>query len=330
MLSNVSDRIKALYVSLSSARNLALLALVVVCFVGSLSPICVKWSEKEISAIATVFDRFLFGFLVFSAIDVAKELRSSKLTENEKSQSVPSISLEIVLLLLGAGFCAVGHQVSWAVSLYLTNIGNSALLHSLAPLFTALFAWLFFKQRFERQFLLGMAVAIGGVISIGVGDFQLTGTKLQGDGLALLSAVFFAGYLTMIEELRIHMSASSILLWRCLLGALLMLPIFMFSSERIIPLSVSGWLAIACLTTTFAIVHWLLAFSLVSLSSTFVGVVVLLEPFLSSIQAWLFFSENLTAVDSISFVVVIVGVYLAIRADKKSQEPELKKPCIET
>lgn len=242
----MSDRITISQKSLFSSKSIALLCLLIVCCVLSLAPICVRWSEREISPIATVFDRFFFGAIVFG---LSNSLNSIKIKKtNVETIDAPFYPAKIILFLLGAGICAAGNQMLWALSLTQTNIGNSALMHSLTPLFTTLLAWLLLNLSFDRQFLIGMIVAIGASIAIGIGDFQIATTKLQGDGLALLSAVFFGIYLLIVERLRVCLNASSILFWRCLLGTLFLLPILLFNGDRLLPYSQSGWLAVACLT----------------------------------------------------------------------------------
>ncbi|MEL7039587.1 MAG: DMT family transporter [Cyanobacteria bacterium J06592_8] len=303
----MSNRITISYKSLFSSKNIAFLSVVIVFFFLSLGPICVRWSEREISPIATVFDRFFFSAIVFSLGNGVNWLDTQK-TDTESAFYSP----KIILFLLGAGICGAVNQMLWAFSIAQTNIGNSSLIHSLTPLFTTLLAWLFLNRSFDRQFIIGMMVAIGGSIAIGIGDFQISTTKLQGDGLALLSAVFFAIYLLIVERLRVCLNASSILFWRCLLGTTFLLPILLFNSDRLLPYSRSGWLAVACFTLTFVIGHALLTYSLKILSSSSVAVVLLLEPFFSSMQAWIFFSEKLSILEWISFLIVILGVYLSI------------------
>ncbi len=303
----MSDRIAISQKSLFSSKSIAFLCLAIACLVFSSSPVCVRWSEQEISPIATVFDRFFFGAIVFGLGNGVNLLGAQK-TDTESAFYSP----KIILFLLGAGICAAGNQMSWAFSIAQTNIGNSSLMHSLTPLFTTLLAWLFLNRSFDRRFLIGMMVAIGGSIAIGIGDFQIDTTKLQGDSLALLSAVFFAIYLLIVERLRVCLNASNILLWRCLLGTAFLLPILLFNGDRLLPYSQSGWLAVACLTLTFIISHGLLAYTLKILSSSLVAIVLLLDPFLSSMQAWIFFSEQLTVLEWISLAIVILGVYLAV------------------
>lgn len=50
---------------ISPTQFLALLYLLIACFVLSFSPITLRWSEQEISPVATILDRFLLAAIVF-------------------------------------------------------------------------------------------------------------------------------------------------------------------------------------------------------------------------------------------------------------------------
>lgn len=313
-------KLKSNYIFNFSPRYTALLSLVICCLIVSLTPIFVKWSEQEIGAYPTVFYRFLFGFFVYGLIELSS-LEASQKTDGDKTNELDKTDYRLtenipVLALIGT--CATGNQICWALSLTQTSVGNSALLHSLSPIFTALFAWLFLSKKIEFQLLVAMIISVSGLFVLTAGDFQVSITKLQGDGFALLSAFFFAGYLILVEDLRKYLGSSTILFWRCLTGSTLVLPFLFFDSDHLFPTSVSGWLAILGMTSTFVIGHWLLASSLAILSSTFVAIVLLLDPFLSSIQAWIFFAEKLSTLEWVSFVIVILGVYLAITTDPEA------------
>lgn len=298
------------------SKIFAILALLIACFILSFVPIFTKWSEQEISPTATVFDRFFITIIIFG-LDNRFDFLQTQRTSNRSLGSQFNFR-KTFLLLLGAGICSTISQMSWAWSITQTNISNSAFFHGLTPLFTTLFAWLFLARGCDRQFFIGMVIAIGGSIAIGLGDIQIATTKLQGDGLALLSAIFFGLYLLIVERLRQNLSVSSILFWRCLCCILFLLPILLFTHDQIMPTSETGWLAVAGLSLTFVIGHGLLIYTLNILSSSLVAVILLLDPFLSSLQAWIFFSEKLSLLEGISFAIVVLGVYLAISSrDRK-------------
>lgn len=311
----------------SSSKHIALLSLAIACLVSSFLPVFIKWSEQEVHVVPTVFYRFFFGALIFGLGNVIDSGRGAVMTEKDEVDAIDRASPKIVLLLACTGLFAAFTQFSWVLSFTQTSVGSSELLHSLSPLCIAIYAWLFLKRDIEPQLLGGMVIAIVGSALLVAGDFQVSQTQLQGDGFALLSAVFFAAYLVTIESLRTYLSSSLILFWRCFVGAILVLPWLLSSSDRIIPDSTSGWLVIIGLTLTTVVAQWLITYSLAVLSSTLVSIILLIMPLLCSIQAWFFFSEELHILGGVSFGIVTLGVYLAITADSKEAEVSQTPPA---
>lgn len=212
---------------------------------------------------------------------------------------------------MGAGIFSSITQLLWAWSLTQTKVATSSLIHSLTPLFSTLFAWGFLNQSFDRQFLIGMAIALSASITIGIGDLQMATTQLQGDLLSLLSAILLGAYLLIVEQLRQYLNVSNILFWCCLFGIFLLLPVILMSGEPIFPDSRSGWVAIICLALTFVIGHGIMANLLKIFSSSIVAIVLLIEPFMIAIEARFFFAEKLSIAELISFFIILFGIYLA-------------------
>src|SRR5256885_11886069 len=70
--------------------------------------------------------------------------------------------------------------------------------------YTTLFRsmWLFWRQRPSALFLLGLAAALGGVSMLVRASLAYSPTALLGDGLGVVTAVFYAGYLLTVKDLR--------------------------------------------------------------------------------------------------------------------------------
>ena len=292
----------------------------------SFAAIFIKWSETEISANATVFNRLWIGTVVFGFWNTLNfvYLKLSNRQLNLQSEEDTPYTKTVILLLLGLGFTYLGFQSLWAWSITQTSIGISTILHNFTPIFTTLSAWIFFGQRFEEKFLIGMVITIVGIVFIGIGDIQITnGTtnKILGDVAALFSAVFYAGYLLIIEQLRSKLSATKILMWSSLTGAILILPILIVTGEKIFPYSWNGWLAVICLAVICqALGMGLVAYSLDKLSAGFVALFLLIDPVLTAIEAWIIFSERLSLLDWIAFVLVLLGIYLALSSKSSIQQ----------
>ncbi|MEG3847784.1 DMT family transporter [Microcoleus sp. herbarium13] len=281
----------------------------------SLAAIFIRLSEREIGPNATVFNRLWIATVVFAVWNGAGEMRrriSGDEVEDVEGRSNYSYTLRDFLLLTAVGVVSSASLGFWAWSLTQTNVANSTVLRNLTPLFTTLGGWLLLGRRFDGRFLLGLAVAVGGAIAIGIDDLQTAGDNFAGDIAALLSAIFYAGNLLIAEHLRTKFPATTILMWRCFIGSILILPLVLLAGDRVFPYSWQGWLAVIALAVVCqAFGQGLLIHSLGRLSSGFVALFLLLEPAITAILAWLLFAEQLTFFNWLAFSVVLAGIYLA-------------------
>ncbi|MEH2054463.1 DMT family transporter [Nostoc sp.] len=281
--------------------------------VGAISfgSIFMKLSEMELSPSATVFNRFWLASVVFLLWHGYKAIQQR--FSKEKSVEQQPYTSQDLLLLLGAGILWAATLVLLAWSLTQTSVAISSVLHNLAPIFTSLGVWLLFRKRFERQFLIGMVVALGGAIAIEFEELQIATDEVQGGLAAIVSAIFLSAYLLIVEKLRTKFSPVTIQLWICAIAALAIFPILLFTQDQLFPSTVSGWLWVISLAVICQVLgHGLLTYSLAKFSSVVVSLVHLLEPVFSGIFALVIFSETLTLSNWVGFAVVLIGLYLAV------------------
>lgn len=318
--------------------SLAFLWLILGLIALSSTAIFIKLSIREISAEATVFNRLWIATLAFTGLNwLQREQPPSAVSESKteggyttqnsgaadhssaavtgQPQKLPWATIN---LLLALGFVHLVGRYLWTWSLTSTTAANGAMLANMPPLFTALGGWLFLGQRFDRRFLSGLAIAVIGAITLAIGDWiqpkeALFGTSaLLGDGAALLSSVFYAASFLLVEKLRQRLSTSRILVWRCAIGLLLATPIVWAIDSTIFPISTMGWIAVIGLALISEVTgHGLIVYSLKHFSSTFVTIVLLLEPAPVAAIAWLWFGEFLDPLNILGFFLITLGIYLA-------------------
>ncbi len=127
-------------------------------------------------------------------------------------------------LAIISGIFLAFHFATWISSLAHTTVASSVVLVDTSPLWVALLSPLLLKEKIGRLVLAGLVVTLLGGIFIGFSDVcQITagwiacpsfssivdGKFFMGDGLALLGAVFAAGYLLIGRELRPKMTLVS-------------------------------------------------------------------------------------------------------------------------
>ncbi|MEH2066573.1 MAG: EamA family transporter [Nostoc sp.] len=297
--------------NVSNQTKIALVSLFVGVGAISFGSIFMKLSEMELSPSATVFNRFWLSSVVFLLWHGYKAIRQR--FSLEKPLEWQPYTSQDLLLLLGAGILWAATLVLLAWSLTQTSVAISSVLHNLAPIFTSLGVWLLFRKGFEKQFLIGMVIALGGAIAIEFEELQIATDEVEGGFAAIVSAIFLSAYLLIVEKLRTKFSPATIQLWICAIAALVIFPILLFTQDQLFPSTVNGWLWVISLALICQVLgHGLLTYSLAKFSSVVVSLVHLLEPVFSGIFALVIFSEILTFSNWVGFAVVLMGLYLAV------------------
>jgi drug/metabolite transporter (DMT)-like permease len=308
----------------------------------SLAPALTKLSEHEIGPNAVAFHRSWIAAIVFAILSARATVRTrqesvdvlipevlNNVANSKESKAIaviappviapppatiakPPMTKKEVGLLLITGIAATASLLLWTWSLSETGVANVALLSNLNPLFVGLAGYFWFGQKFDRRFVIGLVVALVGAVAFELSEAQFSADQIQGDVLAFVSAIFIATYLILIEKLQGRFSTSTIMMWRCGITTVFLLPLLPFIEDRLFPQTQTGWLLIIGQALFCQVLgQGLLAYSLSKLSSSVVAITLLLEPIIASIFAWFIFGEQITLADWICFVVVLGGVYLA-------------------
>ena len=201
----------------------------------------------------------------------------------------------------------------WHFSIIWTSVANSTLLANLAPIFVTLAGWLLWQQRFTRTFLVGMVVAIAGMFVLVGPSFALGGTRLLGDALGALTAVFYAGYMLAIKNARdAQASTARLMAWSTTISAIALLPVALVAPQPFLPAAASGWLVLLGLAIVSQILgQGLIAYSVAHLPASLSSVSLLIQPVVAALAAWLLFAEPVGPSQLIGGAIVLAGIWLA-------------------
>lgn len=169
------------------------------------------------------FDPVVFVFLRFG---VAVPLFFLLLKWKEGSVGIP---LKTALQLMAVGvFGITVLEIAVMYSIKYTTLANASLLNVAPwPIFAALFAPLFTKERFTKRLAVGGLAAIVGVtlvIAGGSGGFDLSSEHMVGNLLALGVSIIGALYNLALMPLMKQYSALRVNTWTIAFGSLFMLP----------------------------------------------------------------------------------------------------------
>ena len=219
-------------------------------------------------------------------------------------------------LLIAAGLLFAGDLAFWHWSIMMTSVANATLLANLAPIFVALAAWLVWRKRPRRLFLVGLATALTGMIVLIGGDFKPTSRELLGDICGVITAMFYAGYQMTVTRLRERASTATIMAWSGLVTAVALLPLALLSGEQLLPATALGWLNLVGLALVAQVAgQSLIAYAMAHLPATFSSVGLLFQPVMAALFAWTLLGESMGWLQIAGGVAVLIGIRIAHQAE---------------
>ncbi len=268
------------------------------------APIFVRLSET--GPIATAFWRL--------ALAVPVLWLGVWLTQRQDHDEKRPLSRRDMKLLIAAGAFFAGDLIVWHLAINYTSIANATILPNLAPVFVTLGAWLIFRQRVSRIFLLGLLLAIFGAMILIGQSFSLSSENLLGDVLALCTAVFYAGYILTVKQARDNVTTLKLMAWSGTVCALILLPVALLSGEIFWAASWQGWAVLLALALVSHVSgQGLIAYALAALPATFSSVSLLWQPVMAALLAWVLLGEALSGWQILGGVIVLSGILLARR-----------------
>ena len=226
--------------------------------------------------------------------------------------------------LIIAGLCFAGDLAAWHVSIMYTTVANSTLEANFAPIFVTLGAWLLFRQRVSRLFVLALAVTLGGAALLIGPNFAAfsghdagtaaAGRALLGDALGILTALFYAGYMLALKSATESTRTARIMAISTSVAALALLPYAWLTADVFLPQSGGGWLVLVGLALVPHVAgQSLIAYGFARLPAAFSSVSLLLQPVLAALYAWVLLGEGMGPVQMAGGLIVLAGIYLAKR-----------------
>lgn len=220
------------------------------------------------------------------------------------------------LLLSVPGLLFCGDLISWHWAFEYTSQANATLLANVSVLLVGLASWLWLKERFGRLFIVGGVTALVGLAILLRVDFDIgaaTGKPVTfGDGLALVTALFYGGYLLSVKILRGRYTTLQVMAVSSLACALATLPFALASTRQFFPTTAAGWAsALGLGWIAHCVGQGLIAHALARLPANFSVVVLLGQPMLVAVIEWLRFDRLLTPMQMVGSGVILTGIVLA-------------------
>jgi len=261
--------------------------------------VIVNWVPYDAYAIA--FFRVLFASLTL--LPVVLLTRKPETMRAARSWRV-MLSLG---LLLALGWTLLFH------SMKLIAIANAVLLNYTAPIFVALLAPLFLKEKLEKSTLLALAISVAGIAVISYQqNLQISHLNLLGVIFGLLAGLAYAGFIIASKKALSSFSSQVVAFYSYSVASIFLLPFVIgtdFSPD------LASWtllLVLGVFNTGFAVTLYLKGLGMVKAQKAVVFTY--LEPASAVVFGFLFLAQQPTPLMLVGgFLILIAGYIVASR-----------------
>jgi drug/metabolite transporter (DMT)-like permease len=217
-------------------------------------------------------------------------------------------------ILVLAGFLFAIDLAFYHWALVLTPVAHATLIVNLAPLVALSAGFLLFGESLGAAKLLGLAAALGGAFLMTAMRADAAGT-LAGNGLAVIGMLGYALYLVVVKQAIRQHSSLTIMVWSSGSAAAMLFIAASLAGERIVPVTVQGWeVVIAMGLVAHVIGQGLVALGMRNAPVGLASVLLLIQPVVAAIGAWMLFSESLSPLELVGALMVLAGLAIASRA----------------
>lgn len=285
--------------------NPKIVVLIGVIFV-SFSSILIRFSNAPALIISAY--RMTFTVILLSPYVLIKNIDEFKKIEKK----------QLLMCILSGVFLAL-HFATWITSIKYTSVASSTILVCSHPIFIVLFSYFIFKEKVSSKALISILIAFVGSIIISLGDSTQGSNILFGDILAILGALFVAGYMIIggIIRQKLSVTVYTFIVYFCSTITLFILNII--AEKSLYPYPLKEWaiflgLSIFCTILGHTLYNW----SLKYIKPSFLSTSSLGEPVFATIWALLILDEYPTVWNITGGIIVILGIYMFINIDKKN------------
>jgi drug/metabolite transporter (DMT)-like permease len=223
------------------------------------------------------------------------------------------VSLRQVGLCTLAGVFLSLHFLLWIESLKLTTVADSVVLVTTSPVFAAVFAWVFLRERIGRRTLIAIILCIAGSLIIGRGGVNVGVETLRVNVFAILGAAAFGAQFVVARSARKTMGFIEYVFITYTAAAFILVGFALYLGYGFTGLGAANYLWLFLLALGPQVFgHSSLNWALRYLPAPKVAISILGEPVGSAILAWVFFSEVPGWELFLGGALILYGVYLAL------------------
>jgi drug/metabolite transporter (DMT)-like permease len=228
-----------------------------------------------------------------------------------------TINPRVLWLAALAGICFAGDIALWHYGIVRTTLANAALLSNAASFLLPLWGFVVLGHKPGRKALLAIGFALAGTMLLVGQSAELSPRHLAGDLLCLGAALFYTGYLIVIDGLRGRVPVFPLLALSTAFGALSLLPAALLMDGAFWP---HDWTPLIVLALGSQVIgQGLVVFAVGHLRPIVVGLALLVQPAVAAIIGALRFGEVPGVPEIAGAALVVVALILVRLPDRASR-----------
>lgn len=223
-----------------------------------------------------------------------------------------------------AGLFFAADLAAWHYGIALTTLANSTLLANSTAFLFPVWGYLVIRRWPTRRAALALSLAAAGIAVLVGRSASLSPTNLSGDLLCLLAAIFYTGYLVVMERTRRGTTALAALAWATLAGAAILLPVALLAPGAFWP---EDWRPLVILALSSQLLgQGLIIYALPHLPPIASGIGLLIQPVFSASLGYSWYGETLAPPDMAGMALIFVAILLVRSRGATAQAVETRTP----
>jgi len=210
--------------------------------------------------------------------------------------------------LAAGGLFFAADLVCWHLGILRTTLANSALFANATSFIYPIWGFAVARTWPTRRAAGALALAAAGIALLMGLSAEVSSRHLAGDLLCLLAAVFYTGYLVVMDRVRARVAALSALAQASLYSALAILPVALLAPGSFWPGDWTPLLALALGSQVAG--QGLIIFALPKLSPLASGLGLLIQPVLSATLGVIWFGEALSAPELLGMSAILAALVI--------------------
>lgn len=287
------------------------LLILLTAFISGIAIVINKFFVVTIDPLIFTAFRALFIGIIFFLIS----FYFSKSTRKKFNQASWKTLLAIGIIGGGMAFWL------FFTGLKLTTAGRAAFLHKTLPIYAAILAFVFLKEKITKKQLIAMAVMLFGLLLIEL--TKISSSIRMGDLLVLSATVLWAIENTFAKKVMINKESNWVVTFsRMFFGALILFAIIFIIGKSNLLFSLNSqqalYIFISGIFLFFYVLTWYWGLKYINLSKA--STILLIAPVISLILGIIWLGEQVFALQLVGSALILIGAYVVARTKSERRK----------